>query len=116
MVGGICLAVGLLIQWFFFSVLGFHYLVGYGAAVLVTSVINWAMNRQWTFRSNDPERLLEAIRHQGVTLSMLAISTALFIFFVSGLGINYMVAHVSIAAFMLGVNFVLQRRFVYRKR
>lgn len=115
-VGGICFLVGLFVQWIFFSIFQFHYLIGYAVAVLVTSIINWALNRKWTFRSRDFNRLGEAARHQGVNLSALGVSTGLFILFVSGFGIHYMVAHISIGILMLAINFFLQRRFVYRKR
>lgn len=115
-VGGICLVTGLLIQWCLFSVFQFHYLVGYAVAVVITSIVNWAMNRKWTFHSRDPRYFLEIARHQGITLSTLVLSTALFIIFVSGFGVHYLVAHVLIAILMLGINFSLQRWLVYRKR
>lgn len=114
--GGICLTVGMLIQWVFSGVIGLYYLWGYAVAVLVTSIMNWAINRAWTFGSRDSGKMAEIVRHQGVTWSMLVLSTGLFIVCVSVFNIHYLTAHFLISTLMLGVNFFLQRWLVFRKR
>lgn len=115
-VGGVCLLIGTLIQWYMLTVHNLHYLIGYSTAIIVTSTFNWAMNRKWTFHSKDPRRFKEMIRHQAVNLFSLALSTIFFITLVSGFEIHYLIANFAVAIFMLGVNFFLQSRLVYRVR
>ncbi len=112
-VGGVCFITGLAIQWGMTSSAGLHYLIGYAAAVVATSLLNWILNRRWTFSSDDPHRLKQVMRHQVVNLFGLCLSTALYIALVSGLGWHYLLAHVSIAVLMLTVSFILQRYLVF---
>jgi len=114
-VGGVCYTIGLFTQWILTSHIRMHYLVSYGIAVVITSILNWLLNRKWTFESFDPQYVKEILRHQFINLSSLTLATAIYIALVSGLDINYLVANIIITPLMLIINFYLQRYLVFRK-
>lgn len=114
-VGAACFLLGLIIQWISTSYFKLHYLIGYSFAVITTSLVNWLFNRSWTFKSTNTKKIPELLRHQAFNILTVLLSSFLFIIFVSGLGINYLISHTSIAVGMLFVNFLIQKFLVFQK-
>lgn len=114
-VGGLCYLLGLALLYFFTEKLGFHYLASLVIAMLILSAIGWALNRNWTFRSSDPQWLSEAKRYLAANVAAWMIAFALMALLVSGLGVNYLLANAVVAAMMAIVNFVLHRRWSFRQ-
>ena len=115
LVGGICYSLGLPIQWTLTSILGIHYLISYGIAVIFSSSLNWLLNRRWTFESKSKSISLEMTRHQISNLFTTAMGAMAYAMTVSWLGINYILANISITAIMFFANYSLQRKFVFVK-
>ena len=115
-VGGLCYLLGLALLYLFTEQFGLHYLVSLVVAMLILSAIGWAMNRNWTFQSVDPQWLAEAKRYLAANISIWLITLALMALLVSGFGINYLAASAVVAAGMAIVNFLLHRHWSFRKR
>ena len=114
LVGGLCYGCSLFIQWMLTNSAHLHYIFSYLIALGFTSILNWGLNRRFTFKSSDAQRAKEALRHQSVNLPAAFISLLLYALLVTGVGVNYLAANVMVAAIMTIFNFFIQRLFVFR--
>jgi putative flippase GtrA len=73
------------------SVLHVFYLLGAVAAGAVYFVINFLLNRRWTFRATAGSALPQFLRHAAVTAGGMGLGTAMLWLFVQGLGLPYQV-------------------------
>jgi len=115
-VGGLCYLLGLALLYLFTEHLGLHYLVSLVIAMFIVSTIGWAINRNWTFKSINPQWLAEARRYLAANLSAWLITLALVALLVAGFGVNYLLASAIIAALMAVFNFLLHRHWSFRKK
>lgn len=115
-VGGLCYLLGLALLYWFTEHLGFHYLLSLVIAMLILSIIGWAMNRNWTFRSIDPRWFAEAQRYLAANFSAWLLTFVLMALLVSGFGVNYLHASAVIAALMAVFNFLLHRHWSFRQK
>lgn len=113
--GGTCFGVNLAILYVGTSLLGWHYLVSMMVSITSVTLLGWAMNRSWTFRVARPPSVGEFARYAGVTVMSCAAALGLMALLVSGLGVHYLVANVSIAAGMTLVNFVAHKGWSFRR-
>jgi putative flippase GtrA len=113
--GGVCFGVNLAILYVGTSMLGWHYLLSMMVSIASVTALGWAMNRQWTFRVARPPSIGEFARYSGVTFLSCAIALGLMALLVSGLGIHYLVANMSIAAAMTSVNFIAHKDWSFRR-
>lgn len=114
-VGGLCFCLGLVVQWLFTSILNYNYLVGYVIALITTALINWQLNRKWTFRSTEAGWKSELIAHQSANLLSILLSSIFYITLVSYFNVNYIIASVVISILMLIINFLTQKYLVFKK-
>lgn len=114
-VGGLCFGTNLLVLYIGTDMLGLHYLVSMGISILVANTLGWALNRRWTFRSGDTQRLREFGRYIRVNLSSYVLSLALMALMVSWWGVHYLLASALIAVCMTAVNFTWHTRWSFAR-
>jgi putative flippase GtrA len=115
-VGGLCFALSMLCIWLFTEGLGWHYLLSTVAAMLITNLFGWLINREWTFRVQHRRSPIEFARYVGVNLLAAGLSLGLLSLLVSGAGLHYLLACALVAASMAVLNFRLHGRWSLKAR
>ena len=77
-------------------------------------VVNFLLNRQWTFLATDGRITRQAVRYVLVWIGYIALSYAAIVIGTRWLGFHYLLVKVvSAVALGLGYNYVLHKHFVY---
>ncbi|RYG64918.1 GtrA family protein [bacterium] len=115
-VGGTCFAVNLGVLYLVTEFLGAHYLVAMAVSIVVANSLGFILNRNWTFESRSASIWRELVRYFTVNLGQSALNLALMAFFVSVLGVHYLVASAGIAIVLTGANFLLHKNWSFNSR
>jgi putative flippase GtrA len=92
---------------------GFHYVVGYLGAFLVTNTLGYLLNGRFTFAAGSPERASMA-RYMLVNLTLLTINTLSLMLLVEVFHFWYLAATLLLAALNIPISFIAHRTVSYR--
>ncbi len=98
---------------FLVEVIKINYLIGVALASIVGAIVNFNLNRRWTFKSKG-KLSIEAVKYAAVSGTSLAWNVGIVALFTEVFGVKYFVSKI-IASIVVGVcwNFVLHRYFVF---
>lgn len=104
--------------WAFVEGAGLHYLLGAGIAIEITILFQYVLNNSWTFRGMRHTTLegyfRGLVKTNLVRGTAIPIQLALLYSFVTGLGIEYLIANLG-AIFFSGIyRYVLDSRWTWR--
>jgi dolichol-phosphate mannosyltransferase len=111
-VGGLTLLLNNAIVIAFTEVAGFHYLLSIIATTLITTLLGFMLNRQWTFRKNGVIDWREMLRYFVGVMCNLCVVMVLTWGLVR-MGLPYYVACLIVAAVMTPINFILHRHWSF---
>ncbi|HBG41507.1 MAG TPA: GtrA family protein [Porphyromonadaceae bacterium] len=117
-VGGV---IDYLLMVFFTEVFGLHYLYGIVIGGVCGAVINFSLNKKWTFHSQE-EKYESSTRLQLIKFSATATNSILLkslgtFLLTTFLGINYKITRLAVDLFVsVGFNYMLQKTWVFKKR
>jgi putative flippase GtrA len=112
--------VDYLVMIFFTEVFGVHYTISIAIGGVVGALVNFSLNRRWTFhsknRSYDSSRIRQMSKFLLVLLNSIVLKSSGTYFFTSFIGIDYKISRVITDLTVSWVfNYTLQRRWVFRK-
>jgi putative flippase GtrA len=114
LVGGLCLAVNILVLWLLTSGLGIHYLASTVIAFFSITPLGFLLNKVLTFRTRREYARIELPRYFGAMAASFAINLLLMYLLVSVLGMWYLAASVLVAVVLVIVNFLSSDRWSFR--
>jgi putative flippase GtrA len=82
------------------------------AGFLVAVVCNYAMNRIWTFASNDPQVTVQFIKFLGIAMIGLGLNNGI-ILLLERKNINFYVAKLIAIGIVVAWNFIMNYRFAF---
>ena len=115
--GGLC-AYGIMI--FLTEIAGIHYLLSIAVACILGAVVNFSLNRTWSFysrsRSYKFSSAQQLMRFALVLISSILLKISGTYLFTSLVGIDYKISRIITDMIVsLGYNYVLQRFWVFKK-
>jgi len=114
LVGGICFGINLVILYVGTGLLGFHYLASTVVSILITNIIGWLLNRNWTFDARHREPICQLFKYLSANSMSYFVSLGLMALLVSLLSINYLLASAIIAGLMALLNYMLHKNWSFR--
>jgi putative flippase GtrA len=112
-VGALCYLTGMATLLSLCELGGFHYIVGYLGAFLVTNTLGYLLNGRFTFAAGSPERASMA-RYMLVNIALLTINTLALMLLVEIFHFWYVAATLLLAAMNIPVSFIAHRTVSYR--
>lgn len=111
-IGGVCTALQYLILVLLVSFLDIHPLIASTAGYLLSALLNYQLNRVYTFQSEAAHR--HALpRFFAIALVGLILNAVVLGFMVSGLGSHYMLGQIIATVVTLGWNFLANRTWTF---
>ena len=93
-----------------------HLILAIGIGGVFGAVINFLINRYWTFKSNDIPILPQLIKFIIMALGSITLKAFGTYLFTRLLGINYKLTRIIVDAFVcFGFNFMVQKFWVFKK-
>jgi putative flippase GtrA len=112
-VGALCYVTGMAVLLCLCELGGFHYVIGYLGAFLVTNTMGYLLNGRFTFGAASAEHASMA-RYMLVNFVLLAANTLALIMLVEVFHLWYVAATVVLAAINIPVSFIAHRTVSYR--
>jgi len=112
-VGALCYLTGMATLLSLCELGGYHYLVGYLGAFLVTNTLGYLLNGRFTFAAGSPRRGSMA-RYMFVNIALLTINTLALMLLVEVFHLWYVAATVVLAAINIPVSFIAHRTVSYQ--
>jgi dolichol-phosphate mannosyltransferase len=106
--------IGLATLWLLTELAGWHYLLSYLVAFILSVGNNYLWNSLWTFKDKQAH-FTGLSKYALVSLGTLGLREAMMYIFTDIGGIWYMASAVLVTVLAASVNFVLSRRFVWNK-
>lgn len=98
-------------------VLGVPYLAGSIAALFVSMIVGFVLQKYWTFEDHAPERVrAQFALYAALALGNLAINTSIVYVLIGRLGIHYLLAQAIGAAIIAIDSFFAYHFFIFRPR
>ena len=113
LVGGICFGINLAILYTGTELFGFHYLVSTIISILVTNILGWLLNRNWTFDAKHREPIRQLLKYLAANSMSYLVSLALMALLVSVLNTNYLLASAIVAVAMALINYALHKNWSF---
>jgi putative flippase GtrA len=115
--GGI---VDYLVMIFFTEVFGIHYTISIALGGIIGAVVNFSLNRRWTFQTKGliyiSSRLRQMSKFVIVLLNSIVLKSSGTFFFTSFIGIDYKISRIITDLLVSWIfNYTLQRHWVFRK-
>jgi putative flippase GtrA len=116
-IGGI---VDYLIMIFITEVFGIHYTISIGISGIIGAIVNFSLNRRWSFRSKNIDykhsHTNQISRFVIVVLNSIVLKSAGTYLFTTWLSIDYKISRIMTDIIVsLLFNYTLQRHWVFRK-
>ena len=114
LVGGLCLALNMLVLWVLTSGLGIHYLISTAIAFSTITPLGFALNKVVTFRTHRRYAQIELPRYVTAMAASFLANIALMYLLVSALGVPYLLASLAVAVTLVVVNFLSSDLWSFR--
>jgi len=115
-VGGLCVALNVLVFWLLIDIAGLNYLIVTAIAFFVVGGVGYLLNRVWTFESHEGAIAQEASRFYTVQALTLAASLVCMRILVGSLGMNVLLACVVQSAMFMVANFTAHLGWTFREK
>ena len=112
-VGALCYVTGMAVLLCLCELGGFHYVIGYLGAFLVTNTMGYLLNGRFTFDAASAEHASMA-RYMLVNLVLLTANTLALMMLVEVFHLWYVAATIVLAAINIPVSFIAHRTVSYR--
>lgn len=113
--GGTALVINLSALYFFTSILGIHYLASSICSFSLAVVVNFMLQKFWTFGSTRGNVYAEASFFLGLQIAVnLFINTALLYFLVEYLHLYYLAAQMVASLILAVVTFFVSKRYIFK--
>ena len=118
MIGGV---VDYLLMIFFTEVFGMHYTISIAIGGVVGAVVNFTLNRTWSFRSKDlkykSSTRVQLVKFILVVLNSILMKSLGTYLITSFLKVDYKISRIMVDLFVsLAFNYTLQRFWVFKKK
>jgi putative flippase GtrA len=112
--------VDYIVMIFFTEVFGVHYTISIAIGGIVGAIVNFSLNRRWTFHSRNlpygSSRIRQISKFLLVLLNSIVLKSSGTYFFTSFIGIDYKISRIITDLIVSwGFNYTLQRHWVFRK-
>jgi putative flippase GtrA len=112
--------VDYLVMIFFTEFFGIHYTISIAISGVVGAVVNFSLNRRWTFHAKELKYNLSRVKQMSrfilVLLNSIVLKSSGTFFFTRYVGIDYKISRIITDLIVsLLFNYTLQRHWVFRK-
>jgi putative flippase GtrA len=113
MVGALCYVTGIAALLSLCELGGFHYIIGYVGAFLITNTLGYLLNGRFTFAESSVQQP-SMPRYMLVNVALLTINTLALLLLVEAFHLWYLAATILLATINIPVSFIAHRTVSYR--
>lgn len=93
---------------------GMYYVVSIIFGGLIGAIVNFSINRKWTFKSNNPAILQQLLKFSFVVGGSIFLKSSGTFLLTEFTNIDYKITRIIVDAFVcFGFNYILQRKWVF---
>lgn len=115
-VGLCCVAVNLVVLYVGTDLMGLHYLVSAGLTFAIVAPFGYWLHKYVAFRETSPVSAEQALRYLAGFAGAAVLNIAAMAILVEGLGVEYLLANVAVAAMYFMVSYAVQAFWTFARR